>query len=60
MKYKHVPDSAMFAAFVEGRAAGKYGLDEIRFNEFQRGWKQALIWVNMNAVEEAEKVPHDD
>ena len=47
---KLVPDSAMFEAFAKGKPAGKYELDELRFNEFQRGWKEALDWVNKNAT----------
>lgn len=58
MKYKNVPDKAMFAAFAEGQPAGRFELDELRFNEFQRGWKQALIWVNLNAVED--DTPHSE
>lgn len=48
--FKIVPDTAMFDAFKEGPAAKEYGLDAMRWNEFQRGWKEAIKWVNDNAV----------
>ncbi len=48
--YKIVPDNAMFEAFAKGKSSGYYQKDEVRFNEFQRGWKEALEWVNTHAV----------
>ncbi len=50
--YKIVPDSAMFDAFKkESKPSGNYTVDSYLFDEFQRGWKAAIEWVNKNAVE---------
>ena len=46
IKYVEVPDRAKFEAFAKGDANGNFAIDEIRFNEFQRGWNEALDYIN--------------
>lgn len=46
MKTIEVPSSAIYAAFAKGGSAFDYKLDELRFNEFQKGWNAALDFVN--------------
>lgn len=46
MEVKAVPIEDMYKAFSKSKAAGDYKLDELRFTEFQRGWRAALEWVN--------------
>lgn len=47
----NVPEEAMFDAFAKGKADGRYEVDEIRFNEFQRGWRSALDFVNSHVAQ---------
>lgn len=50
MRTVAVPLEALYEAFAKGKSAMDYKLDEMRFNEFQKGWNAALDYINNDTL----------